>query len=110
MFTIEDYMIKDLQLKGTDLLVFAFLSSQGVVEIPNEDLKNEVGVKSVTTVKNSLKCLEDRGLISITINGSNKPNTIKVTYSANSIYTDGKINPKSMLFRHGEKTRRSLLD
>lgn len=108
MFTIEDYMIKDLQLKGTDLLVFAFLSSQGVVEIPNEDLKNEVGVKSVTTVKNSLKCLEDRGLISITVNGSNKPNTIEVISSTPQT-PEVKVNPKS-LFRGEEKTRRTLLD
>lgn len=118
-YTIEDYMLNDLNLSGNELLTYAFLTSEGVYEDTLEHMRGQVGMKSITTLKNTLRSLVDRGLITITKEGINSPTTYSVVNDLNTCVTSveggyepprsGGINPKEVL-RKGVKNRRSLLD
>ena len=50
-------MFEDLELKGTDLNVFALIYSKGKINDSLENLCKEVGVKSLSTIQYSLKRL-----------------------------------------------------
>ena len=109
-YTIEDYMIEELDLSGNELLTYAFLSSQGVYEDTLENMRKKIGMKSLTTLKSTLKSLVSNGLVSITKEGVNFPTTYSVEgLKSKEEVTEEKLNPKS-LFRHGVKTKRSLLE
>ena len=114
MFIIEDYMIKDLNLSGNDLVLYAYITTQGVCEESLPTLMTSVGVKSINTIRSSLKCLEDKGLITITTRG-NKPSIITAANTSNTTtkgveeVRSNKINPREIL-RRGTVSRRSVLD
>lgn len=133
-YTIENYMFNDLDLSGNELLTYAFLTSCGVYNDPLEHMKDEVGLKSISTLRNSLRSLEEKGLIKKKSLGSNSPTIYSVvdrreiitpqtqtlildpnrSYNImfeipNEVYNSNKINPKEVL-RKGVKNRRSLLD
>lgn len=139
-YTIEDYMLNDLNLSGNELLTFAFLSTQGVYKDTLEHMRKMVGMKSVTTLRNTLVSLEEKGLIKKKTKGNtptiyyidksidsesltkedstppqvltldpNRSYVISFDTQENKCHNIEKINPKD-LFRHGAKTRRSLLD
>lgn len=62
-YTIHDFMTKDLQLKGTDLNVFALIYSFKEYKGSLSSICSAVGAKSITTIQYSLKRLSDMGLI-----------------------------------------------
>lgn len=113
-FIIEDYMINELSLSGNDLLVFAFLSAKGVGKCSVRTIRRGVGVSSDTTIRNTLKHLEEKGLITITSSkGDREPNTIEVLYSPQNFDTEThqesveKFSPSKHLHR---RVGRELLD
>lgn len=63
-YKICDFMYEDLNLIGTDLNVFAIIYSSKEFYGSLETLRKRAGVKSVSTIKYSLKRLLERGLIS----------------------------------------------
>ena len=62
-YSIHDFMVEDLELKGTDLNVFAFIYSFKEYKGSLETLSKFVGVKSITTIQYSLKRLIEQGYI-----------------------------------------------
>ena len=62
-YTIYDFMVKDLQLKGTDLNVFALIFSFREYKGSLESMCKAVGAKSPTTIQYSLKRLLEMGAI-----------------------------------------------
>lgn len=105
MFTVEDYMVNDLNLSGNFLLVFALLCGEGVCEYTNTELCEKVGLKSVNTLKSVLRSLEEKGLICVTQNG-NRANTIEVLHN-DLPASDRKVNPKNIMRK---KFNREQLD
>ena len=112
-YIIEDYMIKDLNLSGNELLTYAFLTTQGVCDDTLEQMRSKIGMKSVTTLKTTLKSLLDRGLITSTKEKVNYPTTYSVVNTPNTTKgveeVSNKINPREIL-RRGVMSRRSVLD
>ena len=111
-YIIEDYMRKDLKLSGHELLTFAYITSRGVCDDTLEQMREEIGMRSVTTLKTTLKSLLDRGLITSTKERVNYPTTYTVANTSNTTNTSGevleeKINPRERLFR---KRGRDYLD
>ena len=67
MIKIEDYMIKDLKLSGTDLLVYADLIShmdRGYCNITQEQIASEIGA-GLRTVNRSIALLKSRKIIEV---------------------------------------------
>lgn len=75
--TIEDYMLKDLNLSGNTLLVFAYLTA-------NTPFSDNLGVIqrdlhiSRSTLNTTLATLEEKGLVTREVRGSNKPSVFRV--------------------------------
>lgn len=109
-YIIEDYMIKDLNLSGNELLTYAFLSTQGVCDETLEQMRSKIGMKSVTTLKTTLKSLVDRGLIISTKEKVNYPTTYTVVNNTQDTPKSDKVNPKEVLRKGVLVSRRSMLD
>lgn len=117
-YVIEDYMLTKLNLSGNELLTYAFLNSEGVYQDTLEHLRKQVGMKSITTLKNTLKSLADKGLVFINKESINSPTTYSVAQHLNTSNTSvksvsethksGKLNPRELL-RSGVN-KRNLLD
>ena len=63
MYIIENFMFEDLELKGTDLNVFALIYFEKNFKGSLEEISKAVGVKSLSTIQYSLKRLLDKKYI-----------------------------------------------
>ena len=111
--TINDGTINNKDLNLNEKVVFSFLAKVGKCSDSLSTIKDMTGVDSVDILRRTLKSLVSKGYITTEVKYSNSPTTYlveSVNTSENVYHNEEKINPKSMLFRHGEKTRRSLLD
>lgn len=109
LYPIEETFISDLHLSGNTLLVYAFLHHSGDGDYSNTTISEKVGA-SVNTVRKCLGDLEEKDLIHISGNGTNKASTITLKDTSSPPNTSTpevkKKNPKAMLF----KSRRDILD
>lgn len=75
LYPIEETFISDLHLSGNTLLVYAFLHHSGDGDYSNTTISEKVGA-SVNTIRKCLGDLEEKDLIHISGNGTNKASTI----------------------------------
>lgn len=109
-YVISDKIIKDTTLNTNEILVLGFLTTQQTYNNTLKEMCSEIGVRSVSTLRNTLRSLVNKGYVFISEQGVNSPTTYSVIKdygeeTPREEVFEEKINPRKILLG-----RRNILD
>lgn len=118
-YLIEDDIIVDTKLTCSEKMVLSFIISQGECSDSLEVMRGQIGVGSLSTLRNTLKSLVSKGYLVVSNTGVNSPSIYSVandqnTYSTSvrsdlASYTERKLNPKKALRNRRSVSREDLI-